>query len=103
MTAPKRPRRLKPGSICRHCGRVGDTGRATSDKLDTLHTLVADALVEELRRQQLTNGARGVSPNLLSVINSFLKLNGIDRPHVIHSQIDELVRAMPDFDALDPH
>lgn len=101
-TKPKRkrirrrpPKVHPPGTRCRYCRQLHVVGRATTDELDTLHRLVADVLVAELRR------AEGrPKPNLLSVIVAFLRSNGIDRPHAIQSQVDELVASMPDFDAL---
>lgn len=52
-------------------------GRATEHALDMLHNLTAQAMLDELDRQQL---AGEVSPQLLATITRFLTANKIDAP-----------------------
>jgi hypothetical protein len=105
-SAPKRGRKRKPkplqvGESCPRCGYLAHTGRATQAELEALHALVADLLLKELKARR-AEGKPG-SSRLVSVAASFLKANGIDKPHLIHSQIDELLQHLPDLDSLDPH
>jgi hypothetical protein len=105
-TTPKRRRQRKPrplqvGETCPRCGNLGHTGRATEAELEALHALVADLLLKELKARHA--GGKPGSSRLVSVAASFLKANGIDKPHLIHSQIDELLQHLPDLDSLDPH
>lgn len=52
-------------------------GRATESALDMLHNLTAQAMLDELDRQQI---AGEVSPQLLATITRFLSANKIDAP-----------------------
>lgn len=57
-------------------------GKATTDMMDLLHGLMAEAMTEDLKRELETVRENGgtVSPKLYGVIRAFLKDNGIDAP-----------------------
>lgn len=79
--------------------------RTTEDGFDTLHGLVADALIEQINawkagRLVVQDGetyVRVFPPALLAQAIKFLKDNGIDQPAKSGNRVDTLKDAMPDF------
>jgi len=89
--------------------------RASDDTFDTLHGLVADALIEQInawKESRLVDFGRiqggdedkqyikVFPPALLAQAIKFLSENGIDSPAKAGSKVDTLREAMPDFDDL---
>lgn len=91
------------------------TKRTTDDAFDSLHALVADALIEQInawkeRRlvdyklvkdgDEATTYVTVLPPALIAQAIKFLKDNGIDSPAQSGSKVDTLKNDMPDFDDL---
>jgi len=81
--------------------------KASEDTLDSLHNLVADSLIEEIRSYRCHVGEDGklapitLPPALLAQAIKFLKDNGIDSPVRAKKLADTLAGKMPDFDPED--
>jgi len=92
--------------------------RASSDALDGLHALVAEALIEQItafKEHRLVEYSRVYDaesdgeqqyikvfpPALLAQAIKFLSENGIDMPAQSGNRVDTLKKAMPDFDEME--
>ena len=79
--------------------------RTTDDRFDELHSIVADALIEQInawkdgRLVTLQDGeyVKTFPPALLAQAIKFLKDNGIDSPAPKGSKVDTLKDAMPEY------
>lgn len=86
---------------CPTCGACRGLGRATQSDLEELHGLLAEVLVNEIRKQRAKSGGRrNGSSRFMGVALAFLKLNGITTPAASQRAIDELLSEMPDLDEL---
>lgn len=78
--------------------------RATEDRLNSLHGLVADSFAEEIRkyREGVYSDAEGnalpIPASLLANAAKLLKDNGIDRPGKAEEALDSLAGQLPDLD-----
>lgn len=80
--------------------------RTTEDRFDELHSIVADALIEQInawkagRLVALQDGeyVKTFPPALLAQAIKFLKDNGIDQPALKGNRVDTLKDAMPDYE-----
>ena len=81
--------------------------RATEDSFDTLHELVTDTLIEQIRAYKLGQMKDGdglvlpMPPALLAQAIKLLKDNGIDSPQRAQKIKDALAGRMPEFDPED--
>ncbi len=82
--------------------------KATEDTFNDLHSLVADALIEQINAWKngrlVDMGKEGewvkvFPPALLAQAIKFLKDNGIDQPARTGTKVDTLKDAMPDFES----
>ncbi|MGY6517476.1 MAG: hypothetical protein ACXIUZ_02060 [Lysobacteraceae bacterium] len=77
--------------------------RATEDLLDTLHSLTATALMDEIKKFRQgkyldkDGNVLPVPAALLAQAAKFLKDNGVDRPRREGNEIDKLANELPDF------
>lgn len=70
--------------------------RASEDKLDGLHLIVTDTIVDEIAGYTCRN--EPVPPALLAQAIKFLQINGIDSPVRAQKVRDALAGRMPEFD-----
>ena len=84
--------------------------RASANQADTLHALVAEALIEQIQAWKAgrlvdigKDGeyVRVFPPALLAQAIKFLKDNGVDAPAVPEGRVDRLAKALPDVSELD--
>lgn len=89
------------------------TKRTSDAQFDSLHGLVADALIEQINAwkesrlvdyklvkdgEEFTTYIQVLPPALLAQAIKFLKDNGIDQPAKAGNRVDTLKEAMPEFD-----
>lgn len=76
--------------------------RATEDLLDTLHGLLAESLLSELKQAKADASKVGedrkpINPQLLDKVMKFLQLNGVDAP-AKSPRLSNLIGELRDLD-----
>jgi hypothetical protein len=73
--------------------------RATNELFDTLHGLLTEAMIEDLKRYR--QNKEGIPPAFLAQCIKLLKDNGIDSPARAVKMLDTLKGSLPDFEFAD--